>query len=221
MVAEHRATCSVVAGPSSAGRVRGTSGERSVRIAASQNVVASRRHGRAFFRERRLTPEGVPFAVQFTKIRGDAHSGGVDPGSFADAIAGVDGRARRRRRSAEIGTPSMIAVAGVLREPLAVVVGPRQSAKVAAETASDARHEERHRRRRRTAGLSSLQSAAVARDPHARRGDHHRPPYPKHPNSLPLFPAIRPDERPTSRSASTSPSPSPDLGPNRNRQPIV
>jgi hypothetical protein len=40
----------------------------------------------------------------------------------------------------------MVAVANLLREPLAVVVGSRQTAKVAAKAAPDARHEKRHRR---------------------------------------------------------------------------
>src|SRR4051812_25446602 len=120
----------VAAGPVLAGRKRAAIGLR-----ARQHIVAVRRVGTAvdrlaLFAQRRLLADLVVGAVQVVDALGDHLALGVLPWTAADAVARVDGAARRLR--AQIGMPGLAACSAGLRQRLTMAVRAFDAAQVAA-----------------------------------------------------------------------------------------
>src|SRR5258707_13398854 len=149
--------------PVVAGQVH-VAGERSaVGLRAGQGVVivrriAETRNPGAALGERVVGGELVVGAVQVLDAGRDHHALGVLPRALADAVARIDGLDGRGLGAAEIGPPRLVAGACRGGERLAVGVGARKPAKIAALARTGAGDEERQTRRRRH--LLRLRAAA-------------------------------------------------------------
>src|SRR6266446_7570736 len=153
------------ADPVVAGHVH-VAGERgAVGLRASQGVVivgreAETRNPGAALGERVVGGELVVGAVQILDAGRDHHALGVLPRALADAVASVGGLPGRGRGGTEIGPPRLAAGACGGGERLAVGIGARKPAKIAALARTGAGDEERHVRRLRH--LLRLRAAAHA-----------------------------------------------------------
>ncbi len=144
-------------GPLAAGHVgltREARVGRAIGPRSGQDVVHVRRVATPVDRGARLGQCGqlghVVAAVQLGPIVSDQHALGVEPRPLADAVAGVDGsRARRDVAGAEVGAPGAAARTDRGRQLLAMRVGARQAAEVAAIAGTGAGDEEAHRARLR------------------------------------------------------------------------
>src|SRR4051812_29346575 len=129
------------------GTVLSGSERRTVRLGASEDVMAVRRvtapvNHLALFAQRGVLAEIVRRAMQVSDILRNRGALGVHPRAAADAILGVDGI---RTLCREIGVPRLAASARRLRERLAVPVRALDPAEIAALSGTRASDEEGHR----------------------------------------------------------------------------
>src|SRR5260370_26575869 len=126
-----RAARPVLAGAVVAGRERGA-----VWLRSRQHVMAVRRVATAVVDIALLAQRGLfcqaVGAVQLGDILGDHDAFRIPPRPFADAVARIRGRRSVGCLRREKGAPGLRAGAHGLRQRLAVIVGPGQTAEVAA-----------------------------------------------------------------------------------------
>src|SRR3954467_3037950 len=116
------------------GTVLSGSEGRTVRLGASEDVMAVRRvtapvDHLALFAQRGVLAEIVRRAMQVSDILRNRGALGVYPRAAPDAVLGVDGI---RTLGREISVPRLAACASALRERLAVPVGSFDPAEIAA-----------------------------------------------------------------------------------------
>src|SRR5712691_4002169 len=148
-----RAARPVLAGAVVAGRERGT-----VWLRSRQHVMAVRRVATAvvdiaLLAQRRLFCQAVG-AVQLGDILGDHYAFRIPPRPLADAVTRIHGWLTVGGLGREISAPGLRAGARGLRQRLAVIVGPGETAEVAAVADANRGQEETGVGRLRLRGLN-------------------------------------------------------------------
>src|SRR5262245_27338499 len=127
-----RAARPVLAGAVVAAGKGGAVGLRSRQHVVTVRRIAGAVDHLALLGKRGLLAEIVAGAVQVGDVLGDDDAFGVLPRALADAVLCIDSRLAVGCLCREIGVPGLCACAGGLRQRLAVPVGSRNAAEIAA-----------------------------------------------------------------------------------------